>query len=289
MSTTHFSTRPHLYHRHLPLISDRWRVTEISQIILVLLDSRCPTLHFPPALSSYLSSIPHSSRLRTILVLTKVDISGPDRAAAWTTYLTTLYPGMRVIQVESYTEKYPDASGSSSARKKLYEPHLPSAFRQTLVNALRETHAELLEPPPAVKNNPERLATWQPKIRSAVDWDAVLKAHGGQVGTVVGGAAVPKPIKMDPGDQSDVDDQTEEDDSEPEFLTIGLVGAFQSQLSADSLILWLSVSVSNRPAQCGEVLPPQRPIWQAESQGFSDTWEGEVRVWAVDAPGYVHI
>ena len=37
MSTTHFSTRPHLYHRHLPLISDRWRVTEISQIILVLL------------------------------------------------------------------------------------------------------------------------------------------------------------------------------------------------------------------------------------------------------------
>ncbi len=214
------------------LMFDRWRVTEISQIILVLLDSRCPTLHLPPALSSYLSSIPHSSRLRTILVLTKVDISGPDRAAAWTTYLNTLYPEMRVVRVEAYTEKYPNAGGSSSLKKRMYEPHLPSAFRQTLVNALRDTHAELLEPPPAVKNNPDRLATWRPKTKSTVDWDAVIKAHGGQVGTVVGGAAAPKPIKMESGDQGDADDHSEEDDSEPEFLTIGLIGAFKTQSTA---------------------------------------------------------
>src|SRR6185369_11980830 len=36
------------------VLSIRWRVTEISQILLVLLDSRCPLLHFPPPLQQYL-------------------------------------------------------------------------------------------------------------------------------------------------------------------------------------------------------------------------------------------
>ena len=206
-------------------------MTEISQILLILLDSRCPTLHFPSALSSYLSNLPHASRTRTILVLTKVDISGPDRAAAWTKYLNALYPGMRVVQVESYMEKHPAEEGSSSARKKMFEPHLPSAFRQTLVNALRETHAELLEPPPAIKSNPERLADWKPRTKASVDWDAVLRAHGGQVGTAVGGATAPKSTKT-PLEDQDSSEGPAEDDSEPEFLTIGLIGEFSKQSKA---------------------------------------------------------
>lgn len=86
----------------LPFPSDnkhRWRVTEISQIILVLLDSRAPLLHYPPSLAAYLSD------RRVILVLTKVDISGPARADAWSRYLTAHYPGLKVVQVESYIEK----------------------------------------------------------------------------------------------------------------------------------------------------------------------------------------
>ena len=198
---------------------DRWRVTEISQILLILLDSRCPTLHLPPALSAYLSSVSNASRLRMILVLTKVDIAGPDRAAAWTKYLSALHPGTRVVQVESYMEKHPGGEGSS--KKRMFEPHLPSAFRKTLVDALRETHAELLEPPSAVKNNPERLATWKPRIKSEVDWDAVLKAHGGQVGTAVGG---PKHKTSAAPDDAPAEEHPGDDDSEPEVLTIGLIG-----------------------------------------------------------------
>ena len=93
-------------------------MTEISQIILILLDSRCPTLHLPPALSAYLAGVSNAPRLRTILVLTKVDIAGPDRAAAWTRYLTARHPGVRVVHVESYTEKYQDGDPSSSSSKK---------------------------------------------------------------------------------------------------------------------------------------------------------------------------
>jgi ribosome biogenesis GTPase A len=81
------------------LRSQRWRVTEISHIILVLLDSRAPLLHYPPSLVEYLSD------RRVILVLTKVDISGAARADAWTRYFNAHYPGLRVVQVESYLEK----------------------------------------------------------------------------------------------------------------------------------------------------------------------------------------
>ena len=191
-------------------------MTEISQILLILLDSRCPTLHLPPALSAYLAGVSNAPRLRTILVLTKVDIAGPDRAAAWTRYLTARHPGVRVVHVESYTEKHPDGDPSSS-KKRMHEPHLPSAFRQTLVDALRDTHAELLQPPPAVRDNPDRLANWKPRIKAEVDWDAVLKAHGGQVGHAVGGAAAPKPSPHKPDEASATaanEDHTAEDEDE---------------------------------------------------------------------------
>ena len=209
-------------------------MTEISQIVLVLLDSRCPTLHFPPALSWYLANVPNAARLRTVLVLTKVDIAGPERAAAWAAYLRARHPGMRVVQVESYTEKSSGPDASSSTKKRMHEPHLPSAFRQTLVDALRDMHAELLQPPPAVRDKPERLANWQPRVRSQVDWEAVRNAHGGQVGTVVGGAAAPRPNRPDPDDAHTAEGHTDDEDSDPEFLTIGLIGEFACRLQVSS-------------------------------------------------------
>ncbi|KAI9057718.1 hypothetical protein FKP32DRAFT_1689029 [Trametes sanguinea] len=92
---------PTSFERNLEVWRQVWRVTEISEILLILLDSRCPTLHFPPALTSYLSSVSNAPHLRLILVLTKVDIAGPARAAAWTAYLHARHPGLRVVQVES--------------------------------------------------------------------------------------------------------------------------------------------------------------------------------------------
>lgn len=223
-------------------------MTEISQILLILLDSRCPTLHFPPALSAYLSSVSNASRLRIILVLTKVDISGPERAAAWTQYLNTLYPDTRIVQVESYSERHPHLEGSSS--KRILEPHLPSAFRRTLVDALRFTHAELLQPPSAPAN-------WKPRIKSEVDWDAVLKAHGGKVGTAVGGAAAPNPSKPAPDEHTAEEHTDSDNDSEPEFLTIGVIGnPLSLDLNSCSPGLTLADAL-HRPTQRGQVLAPK--------------------------------
>jgi hypothetical protein len=142
--------------------------------------------------------------------LTKVDITGPVRAATWTEYFERTYPGIKVVQVESYQEK---AEGVGKQGRKMYEPHLPDTFRARLVSTLKEVHEEMLVPPARIKEDKEQLMKRKPAVRRDVDWESVLNAGGGLVGSIVGGAAEPHP-----GDGDD------ERDEEPEFLTIGLIG-----------------------------------------------------------------
>ena len=196
----------------------RWRVTEISQIILLLLDSRCPILHYPPSLATYLAD------RKVILVLTKVDISGAARVEAWTRYIHKIYPNTRVVQVESYVEK---EEGPDHQGHKQHDPNIPEHFRAKLVQAIKEVHSELLEPPPKVKDNPNRLKGWIPTVKRDIDWEGVLKAGGSKLGTMVGGSAVPRPkacessIDQDPDERSD---KSENQHLEPEYLTVGLIG-----------------------------------------------------------------
>lgn len=198
-----------------------WRVTEISQILLCLLDSRCPPLHFPPSLESYLAT----RKAKLILVLTKVDIAGPERAEAWTTYLQKQHPGLPIVQVEAYQQKLGEQG------RPVYESHLPLPFRERLVNAMRQVHEEMLIPPERVRSDDAKLKRWNPPVKRKIDWDGVLHANGKKVGTVVGGAAAPKGKgKEDNTDDTQEPEQQTSDKEgqsewqEPEFLTVGLIG-----------------------------------------------------------------
>ena len=199
-------------------------MSEISQILLILLDSRCPLLHYPPSLASYLAGLPNR---KIILVLTKVDISGPDRANTWSDYLKKRYPHVRVVQVESFVPKElgPNNEGTSK-RSRRFEPHLPHTFRERLVQALREVHQELLQPPEIIRGDEVKMKGWRPRVKAEVDWGAVLSAHGDKVGQVVGGPTVPRPNTSDSAveDERPPDEKEETEAVEPDFLTIGLIG-----------------------------------------------------------------
>ena len=192
---------------------------------MILLDSRCPLLHYPPSLASYLAGLPNR---KIILVLTKVDISGPDRANAWSDYLMKKHPHVRIIQVESYIPKElgPNDEGTSK-RSRRVEPHLPHTFRERLVQALREVHQELLQPPEVIRGDEAKVKLWKPSVKGEVDWDAVLSARGDKVGQAIGGPTVPRQDALDPtaedGERPD-EEQEPAEVVEPDFLTVGLIG-----------------------------------------------------------------
>ncbi|KAK7064098.1 P-loop containing nucleoside triphosphate hydrolase protein [Favolaschia claudopus] len=199
-STTYFE-------RNLEVWRQLWRVTEISEIILVLLDSRVPLLHYPPSLVEYLSD------RRVILVLTKVDISGPMRANAWIDYFAVHYPNLKVVQVESYVER---ESTSLHQGRRQHDPRIPETFRRRLVEAIQAEHAAMLEPPEKIRADPVKFEKWNPRVKRDIDWERVLTAEGDKVGTVVGGPAAPN------------------EDDDHKYLTIGLIG--QPNVGKSSLL-----------------------------------------------------
>ncbi|KAI0274993.1 hypothetical protein BC834DRAFT_850618 [Gloeopeniophorella convolvens] len=193
-----------------------WRVTEVSQIMMVLLDSRCPLLHFPPSLAALLSQ-PY---YRTILVITKVDISGLVRAEAWAAYLRSKYPFAKVVMVESYTEKSVSIGGQGdTARQRRYEPHIPQTFKEQLVTALKEVHKEMLQPPERIRDDPEKMKSWKPRVKAEVDWDVVLH---------------PTPTSPIKPAEKDTTASLDEPDSDAEIVNIGLIG--QPNVGKSSLL-----------------------------------------------------
>lgn len=98
--------------------------------------------------------------------------------------------------------------------RRRYEPHIPHTFKERLVDALKNAHKELLEPPERVRQDPEKLRRWRPRVKREVDWDALLTA----------GASSHVHVSRTTKDAP----QGSEEDEEPEYLTVGLLGNLPS-------------------------------------------------------------
>ena len=122
------------------------------------------------------------------------------------------YPGTRIIQVESYVEK---ESRPGQGKRKTFEPYIPTNLKQDLIAALKSAHNELCTPPPSVVSNKERFASWKPRVRRTVDWDAALRARGGEVGQHR------KNLSIEGSEASFNNDSA---DVEREYVTVGLIG-----------------------------------------------------------------
>jgi hypothetical protein len=125
----------------------------------------------------------------------------------------THHPGIPVIPVEAYTEK--EATTVHQGRKN-YEPHLPQTFRRRLIATIQAVHSDLLKPPAKVAQNPDWLEKWVPSVKRDIDWGGALTiARSASVATDDTTAAKP----------NFTDDDKDGEESEPDFLTIGLIGS----------------------------------------------------------------
>lgn len=75
-----------------------WRVIEMSDILLLILDIRYATATFPPSLYEYVVMKNKS----LILVLNKIDLISPELSAAWKAYLTEKFPLIHVVFFTSF-------------------------------------------------------------------------------------------------------------------------------------------------------------------------------------------
>ena len=117
--------------------------------------------------------------------------------------------------MECYTER---AVGVGQGKRKLYDPHIPSESKRSLVDALKAAHSEILKPPEAVAGNPQKLKDWKPNVIADIDWDTVLKTNGESIST--------QTLPHTPQDPNTVGPETGSDPHP--YLTIGLIGACKS-------------------------------------------------------------
>lgn len=128
-----------------------WRVTEISDVLLLIADVRYPAIHLPPSLYHYLRK---DLRREVILVLNKVDLSPPSLVAAWRAYLASVFPEAHIVCFTSFP-KPPELSASGIPKKQKRKAVKPLGPR------------ELLEVCRGVVKDRVDLSSWQHKLDSA--------------------------------------------------------------------------------------------------------------------------
>ena len=75
-----------------------WRVLEISDIILLIVDIRYPALHFPPAFYNYCTQ---TLKKDVILVLNKIDLVDTSVVIAWKKYFQSKFPNLHILLFSS--------------------------------------------------------------------------------------------------------------------------------------------------------------------------------------------
>ncbi|KAJ0393338.1 hypothetical protein ATCC90586_008021 [Pythium insidiosum] len=78
-----------LFERNIEVWRQLWRTIERSDVLVHLVDARCPLLHLSDQLIRYIRSA-HSSK-RVMILLTKADIVAAERVEKWTAYIKERY------------------------------------------------------------------------------------------------------------------------------------------------------------------------------------------------------
>ncbi|GLE05168.1 hypothetical protein PINS_up014156 [Pythium insidiosum] len=98
-----------LFERNIEVWRQLWRTIERSDVLVHLVDARCPLLHLSDRLVRYIRSA-HASK-RVMMVLTKADIVAPDRVTQWIDYINELYGEQ--VPVLAYNREHDQVANAS--------------------------------------------------------------------------------------------------------------------------------------------------------------------------------
>ncbi|GLH15233.1 Large subunit GTPase 1 homolog [Gryllus bimaculatus] len=131
-----------------------WRVLEMSDVILFIVDIRYSALMFPPSLYHYVTD---TLKKDFILVLNKVDLAPPPLVVAWKNYFIEKFPSLHVIMFTSF----PGYNLRSNPQKKsgLKVCRLKGRMRMAAEGAQK-----VLDVCKQIVENEVDLTSWQEKI-----------------------------------------------------------------------------------------------------------------------------
>ncbi|CAG9854108.1 unnamed protein product [Phyllotreta striolata] len=83
-----------LFELNLETWRQLWRVLEMSDIVLFIVDIRFAAVMFPPSLYTYVTK---TLKKDFILVINKIDLAPPSLVVAWKAYFKERYPNLQIV------------------------------------------------------------------------------------------------------------------------------------------------------------------------------------------------
>lgn len=138
-----------------------WRVLEMSDILLIIVDIRYTVLMFPPYLYEYITN---ELKKDMILVLNKVDLAPPALVIAWKEYFHTIYPKLHILMFTSYPTynlcgNKSDTEGMKQRRRK-GKLKMAAEGAQKLLDICKEIVGDNVD-----------LTSWQEKIQEEMQME----------------------------------------------------------------------------------------------------------------------
>ncbi|KAJ2463150.1 hypothetical protein GGI02_005302, partial [Coemansia sp. RSA 2322] len=173
-----------LYERNLEVWRQLWRVVEISDVLLMVVDIRHPVLHFPPSLYRFITE---TTAKPLVVVLNKTDLVAESTVRAWKLYFKQQFPSVVLTSFCCYRDDSAAAmlSDLNLADLKLKTTkHRRRTYDSTLVGDLFAACRQVCDT----------------HKRSLVDWDALIARYKDQQPTAAA------------ADDNDDDDEESDDD-----------------------------------------------------------------------------
>lgn len=126
-----------------------WRVLELSDILLMVVDIRFPTFLFPPFTYEY---VVNKLNKNLILVLNKVDLVDASLVLAWKHYFEEKYPQIKVILFTSYPNSWKNSKGLTIRQHR--------GRRRMAVEGAQQVYQVVSE----IVNDAVDLSSWKDKI-----------------------------------------------------------------------------------------------------------------------------
>ncbi|KAJ3046059.1 Guanine nucleotide-binding-like protein 1 [Rhizophlyctis rosea] len=130
------------FEHNLEVWRQLWRVSELSDIMLLVVDSRHPILHFPPSLFDH---IVKELGKKLVLVFNKIDLIDAVTLQAWKSYFVQRFPGLLTATFSCYpkegflqTDSAKEALKSRQRRR--YKRYVRAVGISDVLSACRDVH-----------------------------------------------------------------------------------------------------------------------------------------------------